>query len=83
MEEWRKLLSKRNIVLFDHDYRISLHRYNQVLEEWNIMVGGGKGKKKSKNLLKNLDENITRVFIDGLLDKDINKVNWIIKNYVV
>jgi len=85
MEEWRKLLNNKNIVLFDHDYRISLHRYNQVLEEYNkLMIGGGKqSKKKSKNLLKKLDENISRIFIEGLIDMDVNKVNWIIKNYVV
>ena len=47
MESWRKLLKSKNIILFDHDYRISLHRYNQVLEEYNkLMVGGGKKSKK-------------------------------------
>jgi phage replication-related protein YjqB (UPF0714/DUF867 family) len=85
MESWRKLLKSKNIILFDHDYRISLHRYNQVLEEYNkLMIGGGKqSKKKSKNLLKKLDENISRIFIEGLINMNFNKVSWIIKNYVV
>ncbi len=102
MEAWRKLLKSKNIVLFDHDYRISLHRYNQVLEQLlakpkvlegkaslfleqynKIMVGGGKSKNKSINLFNKLDENISRIFIDGLIDMNVEKVNWIIMNYVV
>jgi hypothetical protein len=85
MEAWRKLLKSKNIILFDHDYRISLYRYNQVLEQYNkLMVGGGgKSKKKSKNLFNKLDNNISRIFVDGLIDMNVNKVNWIIMDYVV
>ena len=43
----------------------------------------GLSKKKYKNLLNKLDENVSRIFVDGLLDMNVDKVNWIIMNYVV
>lgn len=74
--EWRNLLQKKEVILFDHDYRISLFRFNQLPKK---MVGGGK-KNKDNNIIKKLSNNHTRILIEGLLGLNYEKVNWIISN---
>ena len=39
-----------------------------------MVGGGGKSKKKSKNLFNKLDDNISRIFIEGLIDMNVNKI---------
>ena len=59
--EFIKYLKSKNIILFDHDYRIAYNNINtymiesQVIESQNIMTGGGNRIKQYNDIeLKNI-----------------------------
>ena len=58
--EYLNYLKNNNIILFDHDYRIS---YNNVNNYYNInkMTGGGKSNNKLFRLNKNELEQIVNI----------------------
>jgi hypothetical protein len=51
--EYLNYLKKNNIVLFDHDYRIS---YNNINNYYNINKMTGGGKSSNKLFILNKDE---------------------------
>jgi hypothetical protein len=58
--EYLKYLKNNNIILFDHDYRIS---YNNINNYYNInkMTGGGKSNNNLFRLNKNELEQIVNI----------------------
>jgi hypothetical protein len=54
-------LKSNNIILFDHDYRISYHNINQYLEK--NMIGGGNNNQKISLSKYNLQQLIEIVNI--------------------
>ena len=76
--EWKEILQQKDVILFDHDYRISLFRFNRLPKK---MIGGGK-KKNNNNMIKKLCNNYTRILVEGLLTSNYEKIDWIITNSV-
>ncbi len=54
--EFIKYLKSKNIILFDHDYRIAYNNINSyMIESQNIMTGGGNRIKQYNDIeLKNI-----------------------------
>ena len=63
---FKNYLIDNNIMLFDSQYRIAHYRYN-MLNDINIL-----SKVKNINKLDN--------FINSLVTKNIEKINWIINS---
>ena len=77
---FKKLLNKNNIILYDGNARIIHWKFNKLfnLNQTNIQIGGNINNYKiiinklnKKNLIRNL--------IDSLIDDNINRTNYILK----
>ena len=74
---FKKYLSNNNINLFDSHYRIIYYRYNNLGKILNSQNGGN---IKNSNLIKQLNNVLLNHFVDSLLNKNIDRINWIINN---
>ena len=73
---FKKYLSDNNIFLFDSQYRIVHHRFNNLNKLIQINEQKG-GNIKLKNFHQKYN---LKHFINALLTKNINRINWIINN---
>ena len=69
-----KYLKSKNIILFDHDYRIAYNNINTYMitpqnEITNNMVGGG-------NRIMNYDDTTLKQIIDTALSPEPKKLYW-------
>jgi hypothetical protein len=75
--EFKKYLNNRKIFLFDSQYRISYHRYNNLKYD---QTGGGT-QIKVKKIFDYFTDIRLKHFIDSLLNNNIEKTNYIISLY--
>jgi len=64
LSEYKRILNNNNIILFDPEYRISLHRLNQLLS--NTEQTGGTIDIKTNNI-NNLKTNILKRLVKSLI----------------
>jgi len=69
--EFIKYLKSKNIILFDHDYRIAYNNINNYMisPPINNMVGGG-------NRIMNYDDTTLKHIIDTALSPEPKKLYW-------
>lgn len=80
--KFKNLLYENKIELFDHDLRISHHRLNN----WNNKVdqiGGSTYHNKTSitQKLNNMSQIHLSHLVNSLLDKNEQKINWILNLY--
>jgi hypothetical protein len=70
--DYKRLLEKNNIILFDHDYRISYYNINNFnnLKSNNNMIGGGDYNSFVINLLKEKNTNDLRSIVQMSLSSN-------------
>lgn len=73
--EFIKYLKSKNIILFDHDYRIAYNNINTYMifpqNEITNMVGGG-------NRIMNYDDTTLKHIIDTALSPEPKKLYWFV-----
>ena len=73
--EFIKYLKSKNIILFDHDYRIAYNNINTYMitpqNEITNMIGGG-------NRIMNYDDTILKQIIDTALSPEPKKLYWFV-----
>lgn len=85
---FKKYLMDNNILLFDSQYRIAHFRYNHLINNLNdninnIITNNLLGGAINKNNIITKLNNITLYhFINSLLNKNTERINWIINNCV-
>lgn len=80
---FKNYLNKNNIYLFDSQYRIIHYRINnlnKLLEQTGGTNTNIKTNKPAK-LLKKINNISLNNFIFALLDKNIQKMTWILEKY--
>ncbi len=77
--EFKKFLNKNNIFLFDSNYRIAHYRFNK-LQKNPVQIGGSIKNDNLINKLSKLNNNYLLHFINSLLDKNVEKTNYILKS---
>ena len=80
--KFKNILKKNQIELFDHDIRISHHRLCNYLNKNKEQFGGSINANNSiiSSKLKNMSQIHLSHLIYSLLDKNEEKINWIL-NY--
>ena len=63
--KYKKLLDKKNIILFDHEYRISYYEIININEYNNNMTGGGNIYNKLKNIDNDTLKSIVKLSISS------------------
>lgn len=80
---FKKYLMDNNILLFDSQYRIAHFRYNNLINNLNDNINNLLGGAINKNNIITKLNNITLYhFINSLLNKNTERINWIINNCV-
>jgi hypothetical protein len=74
--EFKNILNKNNIYLFDCQYRIAHNRLNNLRK--HEQTGGA---INVTNNIKKLNTNLLSRLVDSLLTKNISRSNWILDNY--
>ena len=74
---FKKYLNKNNIKLFDSEYRIVYHRFNN-LSVFTEQTGGK--SEEYYNIIAKMSQNKLNCFINSLLQKNIPRINWILTN---
>ena len=78
--KFKKILNKNNIFLFDAQYRIVFYRYNKLIENFqkggSIIISNKSYDMLNKIKIKN--PILLSHFINSLIFKDDNKINYII-----
>ena len=77
--KFKNILNKHNILLFDGEYRIALYNYTQVIKSLEKSEEETNNNFFLINKIKNLRENLLRIFIYSLVQNDINKINYILE----
>jgi hypothetical protein len=77
--KFKNILNKHNILLFDGEYRIALYNYTQVIKSLEKSEEETNNDFFLINKIKNLRENLLRIFIYSLVQNDINKINYILE----
>ena len=74
--KYKKLLEKNNIILFDHEYRISYFEVTNMINIMNIdnMVGGGD--------VYNMVKNINIEMLDTIVKLSLSSNPQYIMNYI-
>jgi hypothetical protein len=69
--EFIKYLKSKNIILFDHDYRIAYNNINtyMITPQSESMIGGG-------NRIMNYDDTTLKHIIDTALSPEPKKLYW-------
>ena len=82
---FKSFVKKLNIKYFDGELRVAHHRINHLLRE---QQGSGFINKQSSNvinpnlLVNKLTDNQNRILIDSLVLGNVEKINYIINNYI-
>ena len=84
---FKKYLTDNNILLFDSQYRIAHFRYNNLINNLNInstnnLIGGALNNNNNNNIIIKLNNITLQHFINSLLNKNTERINWIINNCV-
>lgn len=78
--DFKNILNKNNILLFDTQLRIAHYRYNEYIK--NLPLSGGSNTLDSNLLLDKIYKKsncLLSHFIDSLIVNNISKTNYIIE----
>jgi hypothetical protein len=80
--KFKNILNKNQIVLFDHDIRISHHRLCNWLNKNKEQVGGSVNFNNDtiSKQLKNMSQIHLSHLVNSLLNKNEEKINWILNS---
>lgn len=80
--KFKNILQKNHIVLFDHDLRISHHRLCNWIGKNKEQLGGSinVNNYNISRKLKNMSQIHLSHLVYSLLDKNIQKINWILNS---
>jgi hypothetical protein len=77
INDYKNILNKNDIYLFDSYYRITYFRLNKMTKQ-NVQKGGSINKK---NIIHNLNSNQLSILVSSLLDNNETRINFILSNY--
>jgi hypothetical protein len=77
--KFKNYLIKKDIILFDSQYRIAHFRLNNLHILLNNMTGGGNNTNLNiLSKIKNLSPSQLNLFVTSLLNKNLNKLSYIL-----
>jgi hypothetical protein len=81
--KFKNILEKNNIELFDHDIRISHYRLCNWFEKNKVQLGGATNVNNSSisEKLKQMSQIHLTHLVYSLLNKNEQKINWILNIY--
>lgn len=78
---FKNYLNKNNIYLFDSQYRIIHYRINNINKLLGQTGGSNYKTNNTKQILKNMSSASLNHFVFALLDRNIQKMSWILEKY--
>jgi len=73
--DFKKFLSKSNILLFDGEYRIAHYNYLQLSEQKG-------GSDYLANKIKNQGDILFKIFVYSLVNNNIERINFIMEKII-
>jgi hypothetical protein len=74
--DFKKFLTKSNILLFDGEYRIAHYNYLQISEQKG---GSNYSSDYLVNKVKNKGDNMLKIFVYALVNNNLERINFIIE----